>query len=286
MNETRVDAARPTVGRNLGNTETVLFGEERGHDTFGPDGLSLIIPAWNEERRLPITLDQYLLLLEAYNIPSEVIVVVDGVADRTAEVAASYGGRGVRVLKFDRRLGKGGAVMAGLRDSRFDVVGFVDADAPVSAVSLAYALSELVNADAAVASRWHPKSKIDRKQPFSRRVFSRSWSILARAILNLKVKDTQCGAKFFRRDAVMQVLPQVTLTNWAFDAALLFHMSRAGFRIVEVPVNWTDDPDTKLSIERVAPAMLLSLVGVRLMSLSFLPQTTRAWAGWFHRHFV
>ena len=165
-------------------------------------------------------------------------------------------------------------------------MGFLDADAPVTPASVAFAVSELASADAVIASRWHELSSSERKQPFSRLALSKTWNLLARLTLALDVKDTQCGAKLFRKKAVMQILPQVTLRNWAFDAALLFHLHRAGFKIVEVPVNWSDDPNTKLEVGRVAPAMFLSLIGIRLMSISFLPRTTRAWASWFYRQFM
>lgn len=249
----------------------------------GPDGVSVVIPAWNEEERLPVALETYLRFLEAYSLPFEVIVVVDGVTDGTVRVAERFASRGVRVLQFDDRLGKGGAVMAGFAAAKYDLVGFLDADAPITTVNVAYLLSELTHHEGAIASRWHPRSSQVRSQSRSRLLFSRVWNLLTRMILNLDVRDSQCGAKFFRRSAVMSVLPQVTLTNWAFDASLLFHFRRAGFSIAEVPVNWSDDPNTKLRVERVLPAMMLSLVGIRLMSLPALPHVSRAWAGWLYR---
>jgi dolichol-phosphate mannosyltransferase len=250
----------------------------------GPDGVSVVIPAWNEEERLPNALSQYVRLLESYGGQFEVIVVVDGATDRTIEVAQAYAPRGVRVLNFDTKLGKGGAVIEGLRAARFDYVGFLDADAPITPVNLAYLLSGLTDSEGAIASRWVAQSVRGGRQSLSRRLFSRLWNIMTRSVLQLELADTQCGAKFFRRDAVLQILNKVTLTNWAFDASLLFHFSRAGFRIREVPVNWTDDPRSKMQLERVIPAMFLSLVGIRLMSLRRLSSRTQAWASWIHRH--
>jgi hypothetical protein len=81
----------------------------------------------------------------------------------------------------------------------------------------------------------------------------------------------------------LEVLPQVALTNWAFDASLLFHLHRAGYGIAEVPVHWRDDPNTKLLLEKVAPAMFLSLIGIRIMNLKFVPTGTRSWAGWIQK---
>lgn len=252
----------------------------------GPNGVSLIIPAWNEERRLPGTLEQYVGLLEKYGDQFEVIVVADGVTDRTVEVAAEFAARRVRVLHFERQLGKGGAILEGFRSSKFDFVGFLDADAPITPVNLAFLLAELVESEGVIASRWMHRSVGQGRQSFSRAVFSRIWNILTRAILDLDLHDTQCGAKFFRREAVLKILNQVTLTNWAFDASLLFHFKRAGFRIQEVPVNWIDDPNSKMRLERAIPAMFLSLIGIRLMSLPKLSGTMGSWAAALHRQLI
>jgi dolichol-phosphate mannosyltransferase len=249
----------------------------------GPDGVSVVIPAWNEEHRLPDTLDKYVRLLEAYGAEFEVIVVADGVTDRTVEVASGYAERRVRVLQFEHKLGKGGAILEGLREARFDFVGFLDADAPITPVNLAYLLSQLAFSDGAIASRWIGKSVGSPRQSFARVLFSRLWNSLTRVLLGLNLYDTQCGAKFFRREALTQVLNKVTLTNWAFDASLLFHFQRAGYTVREVPVNWTDDPNSKLDLGRAIPAMFLSLIGIRLMSLPHLAKLAQAWAIRLHR---
>lgn len=241
-----------------------------------PTGVSLVVPAWNEEIRLPKTLEQYIPLLQAYGRPFEVIVVVDGATDRTIEVAESYRSKGVRVLAFSQKLGKGGAVMAGFRSAQYDAVGFLDADAPITGASFAYLLAMLSTADSVVGSRWLPESAGGASKPASRRVLSKAWNALARWILGLEIRDTQCGAKFFRRDAVLQILPQVVLANWAFDVSLLFHFQRAGFTIAEIPVSWEDDLNSKLCVASTAPAMLMSLVGIRLVSLPRFPERARA----------
>ena len=250
----------------------------------GHDGVSLVIPAWNEEARLPSALRQYVPQLESYGLPFEVLVVVDGATDRTAEIAAGYATRGVRVFEFQHRLGKGGALMEGFRRAKYPIVGFVDADAPVTPDDLTSLLTRLADHDGAVASRWHRLSNRRGSQPFSRLLLSKSWNTLTRVVLGLRVRDSQCGAKFFRRDAALGVLPRVTMSSWAFDACLLFHFQRAGLTVAEVPVNWRDDPDSKLPVARVVPAMFLSLVGIRLMSLPWFPRPTQWAARWFDRH--
>lgn len=246
-------------------------------------GVSVIIPAWNEESRLPRALDQYVRLLEASTRPFEVIVVADGVTDRTVEVAREFEARGVRVLRFDHKLGKGGAILEGFRRARYDSVGFIDADAPVTPVNVAYLLSQLATSDAAIASRWIGKGVEHQRESFARRLLSRTWNLLTRSILRLEIHDTQCGAKFFRRDPLTSILNKVALTNWAFDASLLFHFQRSGYRIREVPVNWTDDPATKMQLARAIPAMFLSVIGIRLMSVPRLAPRLRTLANVLYR---
>ena len=118
-------------------------------------GVSIVIPAWNEEDRLARTLERYLPALEARGWPFEVIVVVDGVRDRTADIAAKYAPRNVRVLLFPNKLGKGGAVLAGIKVSRYEFVGYLDADGPISPEEM-YGLVNYLggDVDCVVASRW------------------------------------------------------------------------------------------------------------------------------------
>jgi glycosyltransferase involved in cell wall biosynthesis len=246
-----------------------------------PRGVSLIIPAWNEERRLPSALDQYIPLLEGSKLPFEVIVVADGVTDKTVEVATKYSERCVRVLRFETKLGKGGAIIEGFKNARYDLVGFLDADAPITPQDLALMLSFLDTADAVIASRWLSGSDGELNQPLSRIFLSRAWNLMVRGLLGLSVYDSQCGAKFFRREAVLRILPQVTLTNWAFDVSLLFHLTHAGMKIEEVPVCWKVDFDTKMKLEKAVPAMFLSIIGIRLMSVPSMSRHSIPWARWF-----
>lgn len=258
--------AQPAPGPLIGSTQTPP------RELLG---ISVVVPAWNEEVRLPRMLDQYLPMLRASTLPFEVVVVTDGSTDRTAEVAQKYAGLGVRVLEFPHKLGKGGAVLQGFRSAGYDVLGFLDADAPITPASFALLLSRLRDSDVAIASRYHSESESIEVARLSRRIMSRCWNLLARMVLNLDLHDTQCGAKVFKRYAIDSVIDKVWLTNWAFDVSLLYHLRRAGFRVVEVPVNWSSDRGTKLKVEKVVPAMLLSLIGIRLMAVGALkPYTT------------
>ncbi len=232
----------------------------------GSPGISIVIPAWNEEDRLARTLDRYLPALERRGDPFEVIVVVDGVRDRTAEVAARYADRHVRLLSFPTKLGKGGAILAGLRVSCYEYVGYLDADGPISPGEMYGLVGYLEDVDCVVASRWIRGASGGEGEPLFNRFAGRAWNFLTRSLLFLPLCDTQAGAKFFRASVVRSLLRSVTLTNRAFDVDLLYHVRKEGRRVKEVPVQWTHDPATRMPVGRAIPVMFVSLIGVRLLN--------------------
>lgn len=232
----------------------------------GDPGVSIVIPAWNEEDRLSRTLDRYLPSLEARGFRFEVIVVVDGVRDRTAEVAGRYSSRGVRVLRFPDKLGKGGAVLAGLREARHEYVGYLDADGPISPDEMYRMVGNLRDVDCVLASRWTRGASGANAEPFFNRIAGRVWNAMTRSLLFLPVRDTQCGAKFFKRTVARSILRTVTLTNRAFDVDVLYHIRKNGGSMKEVPVQWKHDPGTRMPIGRAIPVMFISILGVRLMN--------------------
>ena len=248
-------------------------------------GLSIVIPAWNEEDRLARTLDRYIPALEARLEPFEVIVVVDGVRDGTAQVAARFADRNVRVLRFPSKLGKGGAILEGLRRARYEYVGYLDADGPISPDQVRDLVEDLKEVDCVVASRWIRGASGVEAEPLFNRFAGRVWNLLVRSLLLLPLRDTQCGAKFFRRSVVAPMLRTVTLTNRAFDVDLLYHIRKTGARLKEVPVAWTHNCDTRMPIGRAIPVMLMSLVGVRVMNLPIAKRVPRLWVRWFASEF-
>lgn len=240
-----------------------------------------MIPAWNEEDRLERTLSRYLPALEGRGEPFEVIVVTDGSEDRTAEVARSYAARGVRVMEFPRKLGKGGAILEGMKTARNEFVGYLDADGPIPPSEIARLVDRLASSDCVVASRWVRGSVVLRREPWFNQVAGRIWNILVRSLLFLPIRDTQCGAKFLRRSVLVPTLRAVALTNRAFDVDLLYHVRKNGHRMAEVPVTWTHDPATRMPVGRAIPVMFLSLLGVRVMNLPGAGRVPHRWVQFF-----
>ena len=236
--------------------------------------VSIIIPAWNEEKRLARTLDLYLPFLEAQHPDYETIVVADGVADRTVEVADRYSSRGVRVLRFPTKLGKGGAILEGLAASRFPIVGFIDADCTIPGSELMELISAAVRFPCVVGRRighGRPYGDSGAGRSLERALLGGLWRAVVRALFFLPVTDPQCGAKFFQRESIRPILQQVEVTDWAFDVSLLYHIWRAGITIHEVPVSWIHLEGSKLSAARVSVAMFMSAVGMRMVNSPLKP---------------
>lgn len=229
-----------------------------------PPGLSLIIPAYNEEDRLGPTLDHYLPVLEAYAIPFEVIVVVDG-ADRTQEVAARYQDRGVRCFKYDHKLGRGGAILEGFRKARLSLVAYADADGSVPASDLHRLVGiGLEQKICVIASRRLDPSVVAVPETRGRRFIGWAWHALVRVTLDLKVADAQCGLKVFPHEVVDLIVRRLTVTNRAFEVGMLYHVVHGGYPLVEVPVKYAHNFDTRMPITKAVPVMFLTLIGMTL----------------------
>ncbi|MGP8078099.1 MAG: glycosyltransferase [Thermoplasmata archaeon] len=226
--------------------------------------MSLIIPAYNEEDRLGPTLDHYLPVLEAYRIPFEVLVVLDG-ADGTEAVARRYADRGVRCLRYGQKLGRGGAILAGFRHARLSLVAFADADGSVPAADFRKLIDiGLEQKISVIASRRIDPSMVVVPEPAMRRLIGWTWHAFVRVSLNLRVADAQCGLKIFPHDVIDLILRRLTVTNRAFEVGMLFHVVNAGYPLVEVPVEYVHDFNTRMPITKAIPVMFLTLIGMAL----------------------
>ena len=207
--------------------------------------LEVVVPAYNEAERLPVTVATTVDYLDRQHFSSRVVVVDNGSSDGTASVIRSLVARSSRVsveVIGCARPGKGAAVRRGLLTSESRFVGFFDADlaTPVETLSTAMALLEQ-GTSAVVASRYAPGAALARPQPWGRRVGGAVFRRLTHTVVS-DVHDTQCGFKFFDRDAVSRALSQCRTSGFAFDVELLARIQADGGSIVEIPVSWTDDP--------------------------------------------
>jgi len=226
--------------------------------------LSIIIPAHNEESRLPGTLDQVFHFLGGQPFSSEVIVVENGSTDRTYKIARDYAERNpnLRVFQNDRR-GKGLAVRRGMEEARGEYVFLCDADLSMPVEEIAkFFPPQLQNVDVAIASREAPGA-IRYNEPYYRHFTGRVFNTLIRLLVLPALQDTQCGFKCIRADVARDISRYQTLTGWAFDVELLYIARHHGYQIVEIPIHWYFNADSKISILRDSLRMFLDLLLIR-----------------------
>ncbi len=249
-------------------------GSRRSAESSRPRGISWIIPAYNEEGRLGATLDAYLPVLEGMGLPFEVIVSSSG-KDATPEIARRYAHRGVLSVHTDARRGKGLAILEGFRLARYSIVGYSDADGSVPAPDMLRLLSSAVSGDrAVVASRRLEPHRNWVRAPAPKYYASNVWHALSRLLLDLPVRDAECGFKIFTHDIVDRVLREVKVTNWVFDVCMLYHVRASGEALREMAVNYRYHHATHFRLSRVAPVMLaglFSVFAVNRLDRRFLP---------------
>lgn len=235
--------------------------ELRNRTPFKKNSYSLIIPAYNEEKRIGNTLKS---LISQIGGEAEIIIVFDG-NDRTPEIVKSFGNR-VNLLVSDIRLGKGGAIIEGFKAATSKVVGFVDADNAFLPSDISK-LANMVSYDfpCVIGSRWVRGSTINRKEPFFNILAGRMFHYLVLFFLHLRVKDTQCGIKFFTKELVEEIMPRITVKSRMFDVAILYHIRMLKRRILEVGITWTHKEGTKLPIIRAIPLMFATLIGIKIV---------------------
>jgi glycosyltransferase involved in cell wall biosynthesis len=221
---------------------------------------SLVIPAYNEEKRVTLFFDSIT------RFDGELIVVCDG-TDNTAAIVDAIALRRpdltIRCLRFDHRLGKGGGVIAGLKEAKAPLVGYVDADGSTSMEEMMRLFSSLPDADGAIGSRWVAGSTLMVKQGFMRQVESRGFNLLIRLLFGLSYNDTQCGAKVFVKRAIDEVLPRMVSRGFEFDVELLWRLKTAGFHVEEIPIAWQNKGDSRVQ-KRDMLRMLTGLFRIRL----------------------
>ncbi len=226
--------------------------------------LSIVIPAYNEENRLPNTLEQVFHFLAKQPFASEILVVENGSDDRTFEIAQKFADRlqSVRVLRSEQR-GKGLAIQHGVMAAVGEYVFMCDADLsmPVEEISK-FIPPQLENVDIAIASREAPGS-IRYNEPYYRHFTGRVFNTLIRFLVLPGLQDTQCGFKCMRAQVARDIFPYQTLTGWAFDVELLYIARLHGYRIVEIPIDWYFNADSKISVLRDSLRMFLDLLRIR-----------------------
>jgi glycosyltransferase involved in cell wall biosynthesis len=230
--------------------------------------LSIIIPAYNEESRLPNTLEQVYTFLEKQTYTAEVLVIENGSQDRTFEVAQAFAGQHplVSVLQEKER-GKGNAVRRGMLEARGEYRFMCDADLsmPVDEINC-FLPPALNNFDIVIGSREAPGA-VRYNEPQYRHLGGRAVNTIIRLLALPGLNDTQCGFKCFRAPVAEDLFRRQTLTGWSFDIELLYMARKRGYTIVELPIHWYFNPESKLNVVRDAIKMVMDILTIHYKNL-------------------
>lgn len=226
--------------------------------------LSIVIPAHNEERRLPRTLEQVFAFLKQQTYAAEVLIVENGSTDRTFEIAQSFAGQhaNLHVIRCAES-GKGLAVRLGMLEAKGEYRFMCDADLsmPIEEVNRFFPPA-LTDFDIAIGSR-EVKGARRFNEPLHRHLGGRLINLMIRLLILPPLQDTQCGFKCFRAPIAEDLFRRQTLDGWSFDIELLFVAYRRGYRVAEIPVDWYYRAESKVSAVRDAMWMLKDVFRIR-----------------------
>jgi dolichyl-phosphate beta-glucosyltransferase len=213
--------------------------------------ISVIIPAYNEEKRLPSTLARVIEYVDAKRFSfAEILVVDDGSRDGTVAAVSALALRHpcLRLLQNPGNRGKGYSVRHGMLEAKGEWALFTDADlsSPIEELEKLIEAAERKSVQVAIGSRALDRSLVGVHQPMLREYAGRFFNLVMRSVTGLKFHDTQCGFKLFQRDAARRIFSLQRLERFGFDAEILFIAERLGYRAVEVPVRWNDVAGSKV----------------------------------------
>lgn len=228
-----------------------------------PPVLSVLIPAFNEERRLPDTLESINRHLAGCSTTYEIIVVDDGSTDATCQIVEELRALDERVrLVAMPHAGKGGAVRAGIAAALGSRIVFCDADLPVAPQDVVRLAHQLDDCDVAIATREGPGARRI-GEPTHRHLMGRAFNLLTRLIAVPGIHDTQCGLKAFRAETALRIFHLQTIEGFGFDVEVLFIAQHLGYRIQQMPVLWSHRPSSRVDPLRDTILMFADLIRIR-----------------------
>lgn len=233
--------------------------------------LLLLIPAYNEEARIEPVLREFgAYFRDHYRAPFQLVVVLNGCRDNTRGVVEKVAKDfpAISLLDFPAPIGKGGALIEGLKLSyKAEAIGYVDADGASPPKAFHDLVKRLGEVDCVIGSRWLPGAVLHQAQPWVRQFTSRCFHVIVERLFRMHIKDTQCPCKVMRRPAIEKIYDKLCIADLAFDVNLLVSLTKAGFKIIELPTEWTDKIGSKVtaSLFRSSFTMFLSVVRIRLI---------------------
>ena len=232
--------------------------------------LSVIIPAYNEEKRLLSTLSKICAYLSTKDFPYEIIVVDDGSTDNTLQMVKNFASsnRQIVILINEQNSGKGYSVRKGMLSARGEYAFFTDADLSTPIEEIEKCLPYLINGyDVVIGSRSMPGSDILVHQPWYREKMGKIFNFMVNMVLLKGIIDTQCGFKGFKREAVKTVFNRCKIDGFSFDVEALYLSRKYNFKIKEIPIRWENSPLSKVSPIKHSLQMFKDLIGIKIKDL-------------------
>ena len=254
----------------MATSETSQEAHTVAVDPSSPPKVSIVVPAFNEAVRIGESLQRIETFLKGMPWNAEVIVVDDGSRDDTSLMVNRMQFPGLHLIRNETNHGKGFAVKAGVLSAKGNYVLFTDADlsAPIDELAKLLSAAEEQQADIVIGSRAVDRSFIEKHQSPGREIGGMVFNLMVRIILALRIHDTQCGFKLFRRANTLPVFEKMTITGFGFDPELLFLASRARLKILEVPVRWSHAEGSKIRFMRDSMRMFSDLLRIRWNQIS------------------
>lgn len=225
--------------------------------------LSIVVPAFNEERRIGGSLDRLLAWAETRDPRPEIIVADDGSRDATSRIVESFASRGARLVRLPENRGKGAALRAGVAATAGERVLITDADLSTPIAEIGRLEPRLAEAEIVLGSRATTDSRITLRQPRWRELAGKLFNLAIRLLGVRGVRDSQCGFKLLRGDVARELFGAMTIDRFAFDVELIMLARRRGYRVVEVGVEWRNDPASRVRMLRDGVRMLVDVVRLR-----------------------
>lgn len=232
---------------------------------MSPD-ISIIIPAYNEENRLPGTLDQIIRYIQNRKHSAEIIVVAEKSEDRTVEIANKFRTifPNLTILENDQKYGKGYSVKRGMLQAQGEICFFTDADLSTPIEELDRALEYLKTYDIVIGSRGLQQSNIVVHQPFYREWLGKSFNLILKSIALTDFSDTQCGFKVFKKHIAKSLFLQSAINGFAFDVEILFLARKFGFKVKEMPVTWINEENSHVDPVKDSIRMFQDVMRIKL----------------------
>ncbi len=227
--------------------------------------VSIVIPAYNEEERIVPTIGAIAAYMVELGIPWELIIADDGSKDNTVALCEELGLVNMHVLIADKNGGKGSAVQRGMLAAKGTYILFSDADnsTPIQEISRLLSKIKTEGYDIAVGSRAADGAEVENKS-LKRQIFSNGLNTIVQKVFRIKVNDTQCGFKLYKRDVARRLHTAQTLMGFSFDLEILYLAFKLGYNVAEVPVQWFDAPGSKVDPIKEAQRFLRDLVKIKI----------------------